>query len=160
MTIQINNVEMPESMRNRALNYLYLPGTQVARNGLGEIILAGGGIVTWTWAQLNQEEFAWWVTTILEGEPSKEISGTPGIIVLYDDIHQEQRLRSRHRAGTAVQRLFGRCLYQRHRTDSLPLLGAYARKRNVTHRASLCIHGEKEFSPAADFTLRTCVKIS
>ena len=33
---------------------------------------------------------AWWVTTILEGEPSKEISGTPGIIVLYDDIHQER----------------------------------------------------------------------
>ena len=90
MTIQINNVEMPESMRNRALNYLYLPGTQVARNGLGEIILAGGGIVTWTWSQLNQEEFAWWVTTVLGGEPSKEISGTPGIIVLYDDIHQER----------------------------------------------------------------------
>lgn len=77
-------------MRDRALNYLYQPGLPLGRNGMGEVLTAGGGIVTWTWAQLNQSEFTWWVKTILGGRQSVEISGAVGVIILWDDTHVER----------------------------------------------------------------------
>lgn len=90
MTVKINSIDIPLSMRNRAANYLYMPGIPMGRNGLGEVITAGGGVVTWTWAQLDQTEFTWWMTTILGGLQSKEFTGSSGIIVLYDETHAEK----------------------------------------------------------------------
>jgi hypothetical protein len=88
MTVSINSTNIPATMCNRALSYLYMQSVPLGRNGIGEVITAGGGIVIWTWAQLNQAEITWWLDTILGGALSKEFTGT-GIIVLYDDAHIE-----------------------------------------------------------------------
>ena len=89
MTIKIGAYEFEPTMSGRALNYLFEPGIPVCRNGLGEVVVAGGARVTWTWAVLTPAEYNSLVTTLCLGRPSLRCEAINGI-TLYNDLQVEQ----------------------------------------------------------------------
>jgi hypothetical protein len=89
MTIKVGSNEFPLPMGGRALSYVFEPGQVACRNGLGEIQLAGGARVTWTWAVLTVEEYRFLVHDLCQDKASQRwevIGGT----ILYNDQQAEQ----------------------------------------------------------------------
>ena len=62
-------------MSGRALSYLFEPGIPVCRNGLGEVVVAGGARVTWTWAVLTPEEYNSLVTDLCQWAAFAAVGG-------------------------------------------------------------------------------------
>lgn len=89
MAVKIGNNTFPPTMNRRAANYQFAPGIPVARNGMGEVQLGGGAIVTWTWSYLNKTEFDF-LLSLVGTAASKEYSGASGTIILYNDEYEEQ----------------------------------------------------------------------
>ena len=72
--MQINSTAIPSPMDERGA-YKFSPPAVVGRNGAGQAITAGNGsILTWQWPYLKQSDFAWWITTVLSGAASAELS--------------------------------------------------------------------------------------
>ncbi len=89
MTIKVSNLEFPLPMGARALNYLFEPGQVACRNGLGEVQLAGGARVTWSWAVLTDQEYLFLVRDLCQWQASMRWEVINGI-TLYNDLQQEQ----------------------------------------------------------------------
>ena len=89
MAIKIGNIAMPATMRTRALSYNFNRGEIIARNGMGEAIAGGYPSVTWTWATLNQAEFDWIITTLLNQQVARTFNAA-GSTVLYNELWQEE----------------------------------------------------------------------
>ena len=89
MAIQIAGVVMPTTMSARAQSYNFTRGEVIARNGMGDALITGTSAVTWTWAVLEQTEFAWIITDLLGGLPSKTYSATDST-VLYNELWAEE----------------------------------------------------------------------
>ena len=92
MTIQIGGIAMPTNMANRGLNYAFQTPAMVARNGLGDAVTAGGHRLEWTWATLSVTEWAWLVTTVLQGGASRRF--TSGTTTVLNDLGVEQSFAS------------------------------------------------------------------
>lgn len=65
--MSINGVQIPTSIVNRG-KYKFAPQEIVARNGLGEPVLAGYSKLEWTWQYMSFTDFDWWQNTILTGQ--------------------------------------------------------------------------------------------
>lgn len=80
------------TLGTRGMSYLFTPGQPVCRNGLGEVQLAGGAMVTWIWAALSQAEYSFLVTTLCGGGASKRYlaTGANDTTILYNDLQVEQ----------------------------------------------------------------------
>jgi hypothetical protein len=89
MAIKIGEHEFLPSMSGRALSYLFEPGLPVCRNGLGEVVVAGGARVTWTWAVLTSDEYKFLVRDLCQWRPSLRWEVINGIS-LYNDLQVEQ----------------------------------------------------------------------
>ena len=89
MAIQIGGIAMPLTMSGRAQTYNFTRGEIIARNGMGEAITGGFPTVSWTWAALDQTEFAWLITTLLLGQVSRTFSATDST-VLYNELWAEE----------------------------------------------------------------------
>lgn len=91
MTIQIGGVAMPTAMANRGLSYTLAPPRIIALNGLGDAVTAGGHRLEWIWSTLDLTEWAWLVTTVLQGNASRRITGTTRFL---NDLGVEQAFTS------------------------------------------------------------------
>jgi hypothetical protein len=89
MPIRVGGKALPASMSGRALSYQYQPGQAVARNGLGEVVLAGGALVQWVWSVLTIDEYAFLLEDLCGGQASKRWEVAGGT-TLYNDRQAEQ----------------------------------------------------------------------
>ena len=89
MTIKVGSKEFPLPMGGRALSYVFEPGQVACRNGLGEVQLAGGARVTWTWAVLTVQEYRFLVEDLCQWKASQRWEAINGI-TLYNDLQVEQ----------------------------------------------------------------------
>ena len=80
------------TLGSRGMSYSFVPGQPVGRNGLGEVQLAGGAMVTWIWSYLTKAEYEFLVTTVCGGAASKryKATGEGDTTILYNDKQVEQ----------------------------------------------------------------------
>lgn len=78
--MHINNITIPTSMDSRG-GYVFNPPRILGYNGLRQPILQQGSTLIWTYDELDDTEWSWWVTTLLNGNRSAEF----GAAQLYND---------------------------------------------------------------------------
>lgn len=72
MTVSINGVAIPQRIRDRG-NYVVQPNAEVRRNGAGARVGAGVGRARWEWTRLSKDDFAYWATTVCQGQLSRTV---------------------------------------------------------------------------------------
>ena len=70
--MQINNIAIPSPMDERGLYLFDLPA--LGRNGRGAAIAAPGATLRWDFVYMTPDEYAWWVTTLLDNALSAEFT--------------------------------------------------------------------------------------
>lgn len=83
MTVSINSVTIPQSIRERG-KYIHTRHLETKSNGAGAAVTAGTRRSEWTFKSLKASDYAWWVTTLLGGAPSLTAAA-----VLWDDLDVE-----------------------------------------------------------------------
>lgn len=86
---QINNVDVPISMRSRAMGYTFQAQEMGLRNGKGIPAPAGPQYVVWVFNRMTYDEIAWW-DGFLNGAKAVEITQAK----LWDDRFQLQTFTS------------------------------------------------------------------
>jgi hypothetical protein len=70
---QIAGVNVPATMLGSG-SYMYEPAPIIGRNGRGEAIVGPYASLSWRWNALSKTNYAWLVTTILQGAPSRTVT--------------------------------------------------------------------------------------
>jgi hypothetical protein len=86
--VTIGGHDMPASMNNRALNYVFERAKIIGRNGEGAAIASAGGCaVLWVWAYLDATEFDYLNQTLLDAAPSATFTGVAATM-RYNERHE------------------------------------------------------------------------
>lgn len=88
MTISILGHVPPASILNRG-RYVYKPWEEMRVSGAGVSVVSGLAKLTWSFNSLSAADYAWWVTTVLAGNPSRS-----GVATLWDDLNAEHSFSS------------------------------------------------------------------
>lgn len=73
---QIAGNNVPATMLG-AGGYFYEPAPVLVENGRGEAVVGPYASLRWRWNNLSKTDYAWLITTVLQGQPSRTVtSGT------------------------------------------------------------------------------------
>lgn len=70
----VQSITIPSPMDERGSMYQFLPRQLIGRNGAGTAVTIPNATLTWRWSTLTPAEFAFWYTTVCQGNPSRAIT--------------------------------------------------------------------------------------
>ena len=74
MTMSIGGNSMPASIDGYSEGYVFNPFPKTVTDGNGFPVSIGYPEITWTFERLTSTEYAWWATTICDGEAYQEFT--------------------------------------------------------------------------------------